>query len=463
MKTLTIIKLMILLGIIFLTVGLLKAQVDPFDYMGGQILPADTSHNHTFSGSAPSAPSLTTPINDSASVPLNANLIWGTSATATYYTLRVWNSTDTVIIENLATSPYSLTGQLDYYTEYSWKVGAGNAYGLTYSSTRTFTTALEPLQNIFARSRILSDSGLFVVYNSLKDDNPLYSAPLLSIIKRDSPKKWYTSQDNGLTWDFQQNITETHAGCLYQGYYLDDNREFVGYWSRIDVQPHYTYHVVKSSDGITWDSGYGVVNFDVRGTEVGEDATFLSDGSNYVFFRDSTTQQAPYSAINAGQCPTRTISFGQIIDNNTVSDRQRIIPTTLNNFYNINSKDYRTCWNNMTVVKIDADYWGFANTIRSHSSAKENQTGSTSDTVTVRIYHSVNLTNWTPINDTVSAIQLHGNRKQIFTQQPVVIGDSLIVFAEESDSRHNTTDGTTPYWAWTRYAIYIPTLNLYKP
>lgn len=454
--------------ILFLLVSSAYSQVDPFDYLGGQKLEADTAHNYPI-GSAPSTPTLLTPSDASDSVSVIPTFDWSDVATATSYYLivRDVNTGDTLLKRTTSVSNYTIgSDTLEYLTSYSWRVRAQNAYGnSSFATAFLFETIIEPLQNIFARSRILQDSGLFVVYNSLKGENPLYSGQL-SIIKTGSPKKWYTSQDNGLTWDYEQDITEGHAGALYQGYYLDDNRDYIAYWSRIDAGIHYTYHVVKSTDGITWDSGYGVVNFDVRGTEVGEDATFfeVENSLPYIFFRDSTTQQAPYSVINPNQCPTRSISYGSITTNNTVIDRARIIPATLSNFYNSNSKDYRTCWNNMTVAKTGDDYWGFANVIRSHSSAKENQVGSTADSVTVRIYHSTSLSSgWVPINDTVSCIQLHGNRKQIFSQQPIVIGDSLIVFTEESDSRHNTTDATTPYWAWARYAIYIPTLNLYKP
>jgi len=389
MKTLTIIKIMILLGVIFLTVGILNAQSDPFDYLHSQKLGVDTN--------------------------------------------RYYPSED----------------------------------------------ALPSLSSIFVSSRTLvSDTNqIFVPYNTIQYDARGFVGVWSALRRNISPlggsteAYWIQSTDNGLTWDSLFKPTQT-AGCIYEGYYENGDNDKIAYWARTDASgQHYMYHIVKnpSGDGVTWDSGYGVVNFDVRGTQTGEDASFLTTQSGrFVFFRDSTTQEwGQYGNAGViGQKPLRRICYGEIIDDNSVNDRQVILPVVRSNFHDTSSIDYRVAFNNMTVTQYNDDYYALVNVIHQASDAIENRPTPTADTCDVRMYHSIDLINWVPMNDTNAIIPLHGNRKQIFSAGSVIKDDTMFIFTEEFNTRHSTYQGGTPpahYATWNRYKIYMPTLELYKP
>jgi subtilisin family serine protease len=96
------------------------------------------------SGSAPAAPTLSSPANGATGVSTSPTLSWSASTGATSYRVQVSTSstfsTLTRDVSGITTTSTTVTG-LSRYTRFYWRVNATNAYGTSsWSSVRYFTT-----------------------------------------------------------------------------------------------------------------------------------------------------------------------------------------------------------------------------------------------------------------------------------------------------------------------------------
>jgi hypothetical protein len=239
----------------------------------------------------------------------------------------------------------------------------------------------------------------------------------------------------------------------------------------------------STNRGYTWaftagraDTFYTGSKSVVANKKVGEDVTsfWLSDSSKYLmYFRDSTTQ---YVTGYTNQAPLRTIAMSRTTDMKTFTARSVVIPLTRSNFHNVNSKDYRISWNNMSVIKTATnEYWGFANVIKLPPNAREDYqftVGTDYYTVQTRLYHSTDGSNWTCRNDSNAFIPIHDSVKQVFSV-PVVVGTDVYIYCIENIGRHiysgyandwnDALQPTQKRWRVWRYVISVAGLRTHLP
>lgn len=96
-------------------------------------------------GSAPSAPTLSSPTNSAVDQATSLTLSWNTSSGATSYRVQLSTSssfTSTIVDDSTLTSTSKSVSGLSNSTVYYWRVNAKNSYGTSaWSSTWSFTTA----------------------------------------------------------------------------------------------------------------------------------------------------------------------------------------------------------------------------------------------------------------------------------------------------------------------------------
>lgn len=96
------------------------------------------------SGSAPAAPTLSSPANAATNVSRTPTLVWAASTGATSYTYQVSTSSTFSTVARSGTvtgTSATISSSLSRYTRYYWRVNASNSYGTSsWSSTSYFTT-----------------------------------------------------------------------------------------------------------------------------------------------------------------------------------------------------------------------------------------------------------------------------------------------------------------------------------
>jgi hypothetical protein len=99
---------------------------------------ASSTWSFTTQGSAPAAPSLSSPANGATSVSTSAALAWSSASGATSYDVYFGTSSSPSYVTNTGSLTYSpgMTNGTTYY----WKIVARNSTGTTSSSTWSFTT-----------------------------------------------------------------------------------------------------------------------------------------------------------------------------------------------------------------------------------------------------------------------------------------------------------------------------------
>ena len=99
--------------------------------------------------SPPDAPSLTTPSDGADDIQLSPTLEWSSVSGATSYSVEI-SSDNFSSSQTYSTSSTSQeVGPLTYETSYSWRVKSSNENGESgWSDTRTFTTQVEPVEQI---------------------------------------------------------------------------------------------------------------------------------------------------------------------------------------------------------------------------------------------------------------------------------------------------------------------------